>query len=105
MVNVIKKSVYQFLLYSDHEPNDDFTRQTIVSSVGEYLEIIKNARGVSNYQVISNNENNPDILYNAGILKVTVFITPIIPVHEIQVDMVITKQGVTYSEISIANLG
>ncbi len=105
LVNVIKKSTYTFLLFSNHEPNDDFTRQTIVSSTSEYLELVKNARGISQYQVISNNSNNPPILYNAGILKVTIFITPIIPVHEIQVDMVITKQGVTFSEISIANIG
>lgn len=105
MVNVIKKSTYNFLLYSVHEPNDEFTRQTIVGSISEYLEVIKNARGVSAYQVISNASNNPTALTNAGILKVTVFITPIIPVHEIQVDMVITKEGVTFSEINIANLG
>ncbi len=105
LVNVIKKSTYKFLLYSVHEPNDDFSRRTIVNSVGEYLEVIKNARGISQYLVVSNESNNPASLYNAGILKVTVFITPIIPIHEIQVDMVITKQGVTFSEINIANLG
>jgi hypothetical protein len=105
LVNVIKKSTYKFLLYSVHEPNDDFTRQTIVGSIGEYLEVIKNARGISGYLVVSNDNNNPPSLYNAGILNVAVFITPIIPVHQLQVDIIVTKQGVTFSEINISQLG
>lgn len=104
MVNVIKVSVKQFLMFSLHEPNDDFTRRQIVQSVSEYLEFWKDARGILAYEVISDDTNNPASAYNLGILKVTVFITPIIPVHEIQVDMVITKQGVSFSEINISNL-
>lgn len=104
MVNVIKVSVKDFLMYSLHEPNDDFTRRTIVQSVSEFLQFWKDARGISDFLVVSDDTNNPPAQYNLGILKVTVFITPIIPVHEIQVDMVITKQGVSFSEINIQNL-
>jgi hypothetical protein len=104
MVNVIKVSVKQFLMFSLHEPNDDFTRRQIVQSVSEFLQFWKDARGILDFQVISDDTNNPTSAYNLGILKVTVFITPIIPVHEIQVDMVITKSGVSFSEINIANL-
>lgn len=103
--NVIKKSTYKFLMYSVHEPNDEFLRRTIVSSLSEYLEIIKNARGILNYLVVSNASNNPPALYNAGILKVTVFITPVMTAHELQVDLVITKAGMSLSEIPISNLG
>lgn len=105
MVNVIKKSVREFLMYSLHEPNDDFTRRAIVSSVSDYLLAWKNARGLLAYSVISDDTNNPNYLYNLGILKVTIFITPIIPVHEIQVDLVITKAGMSFSEINIQSLG
>lgn len=105
LVNIIKKSTYQFLIYALEEPNDDFLRRQIVSSISEYLTIIQNARGLQSFLVVSNDTNNPPDLYNAGILKVTVFITPTIAVHEIQLDLVITKEGVTYSEINISNLG
>jgi hypothetical protein len=104
LVNIIKKSTYKFLLYSLQEPNDDFLRRQVVGSIDEYLAVVKANRGISDYLVVSNKDNNPSQLYNAGILKVTVFITPIIPVHEIQVDMVITKQGVTFTEINISNI-
>lgn len=105
LVNIIKKSTYKFLLQALEDPNDDFLRRQVVSGLTEYLQTIKNARGISNFLVVSNDTNNPPNLFNAGILKITIFITPIIAVHEIQVDLVITKQGVTYSEINIANLG
>ena len=104
MVNVIKAATRDFLMYSLHEPNDDFTRKQIVSSLGTYLQSWKDARGISNYQVISDATNNPASQYNLGILTVTVFITPIIAVHEIQVQMVITKAGLSCSEINLANL-
>lgn len=105
MLNVIKPSVRDFLIYSLHEPNDDFTRRQIVSSVSDYLEYWKNARGILDYSVISDESNNPAAKYNLGILTVTLLITPIIPIHEIQVDMAITKQGMSWSEINISNLG
>jgi len=104
MVNVIKVSIKDFLMYSLHEPNDDFTRRQIVQSVSEFLQFWKDARGILDFLVVSDDTNNPPAQYNLGILKVTVFITPVIPVHEIQVDMVITKQGVSFSEINIQNL-
>lgn len=105
MVNVIKASVRDFLMYSIHEPNDDFTRKMIVRSTSDYLQYWKNARGIQDYSVISDDSNNPSSQYNLGILTVTVFITPVIAVHEIQVDMVITKSGLAFSEINLSNLG
>ncbi len=105
MINVIKVSCKEFLMFSLHEPNDDFTRRQIVTSVSDYLESWKNARGLLDFSVISDDSNNPPAKYNLGILTVTIFITPVIPVHEIQVDVVITKAGVSFSEINIQNLG
>jgi hypothetical protein len=105
LVNLLKKSTYKFLLYSLHEPNDDFLRRKIVSDISEYLQVVQDARGISKYAVIANETNNPPALYNAGQLKVTVIITPVIPTHEILVDMVITKQGVDFTEINIRALG
>lgn len=105
MINVIKGGVKDYLMYSLHEPNDDFLRRQIVSSLTEYLNYWKNARGILDFKVIADDSNNPPAKYNLGILTVTVIITPVIAVHEIGVDMVITKAGVSFSEINIAALG
>jgi hypothetical protein len=104
MLNVIKTSVKDFLMFSLQEPNDDFTRRQIVTSCTEYLQAWKNARGISDFQVVVDDTNNTKAFYNLGILKVAFFVTPIIPIHEIQLDVIITKRGVEYSEINISNL-
>ena len=105
MVNVIKGGVKDYLMYSLHEPNDDFLRRMIVTSLSSYLQYWKDARGILDFQVISDSSNNPDSKYNLGILTVTVIITPVIAVHEIGVDIVITKAGVSFKEINISALG
>jgi hypothetical protein len=104
MINVIKTSVKDFLMFSLQEPNDDFTRKQIVTACTEYLQAWKDARGILDFKVVVDDSNNTPAFYNRGILKVAFFITPIIPIHEIQVDVVITKKGVSFSEINIQNL-
>jgi hypothetical protein len=105
MINVIKGGVKDYLMYSLHEPNDDFLRRQIIGALTDYLNYWKNARGIIDFQVIADDSNNPPAKYNLGILTVTIIITPVIAVHEIGVDMVITKAGVSFSEIDIAALG
>jgi hypothetical protein len=105
MINVIKTGVKNYLMYSIHEPNDDFLRRQIVTSLTSYLQYWKDARGLLDFQVVCDSTNNPDSKYNLGILTVTIFITPVIAVHEIGVDIVITKAGVSFKEINISALG
>jgi hypothetical protein len=99
IVNVIKTSLYSFLLYSLQEPDDEFTGRQIVGSCSAYLQLIQNARGISSFKVVSDNSNNSAAQLNSGIRVVTVVIVPVIPIHEIQLQMVISKQGVSFNEV------
>lgn len=96
--NVIKVSLYRFGLYVIQEPNDDATRMQLVQSFSDYLETVKNARGISSYTVVCDNYNNPAAYVNSGILRATVIIVPTIPVHELRIDFVISKEGVSFTE-------
>lgn len=98
IVNVMKTAMYQFLLYSLQEPNDDFTGRQIVGACTQYLQSIKDARGISDFTVVSDSSNNSAAMFNSGIRRVTVIIIPVIPIHEIQLQMVISKQGVSFQE-------
>jgi len=98
IVNVMKTAMYQFLLYSLQEPNDDFTGRQIVSACTQYLQSIKDARGISDFTVVSDASNNSAAMFNSGVRRVTVIIVPVIPIHEIQLQMVISKQGVSFQE-------
>jgi hypothetical protein len=98
IVNVIKVALYQFLLYSLQEPNDDFLGRQIVASCSDYLQTIQNARGISSFTVVSDSSNNTAQDFNSGIRNVTVIIVPVIPVHIINLQVVVSKQGVSFTE-------
>ena len=104
IVNVMKTAMYQFLLYSLQEPNDDFTGRQIVGACTQYLQSIKDARGISDFTVVSDASNNTAAMFNSGVRRVTVIIIPVIPIHEIQLQMVISKQGVSFQE-ALAQVG
>lgn len=99
IVNVMKVSLYNFLLYSLQEMNTDSLRRQIVNSCSSYLDTIQAAEGIYGYSVECDNGNNTPATANAGVLVLTIVIVPNIPVHEIQLQMVISKQGVSFSEV------
>ena len=98
IINVIKVALYQFLLYSLQEPNDDFLGRQIVASCSNYLQSIQNARGINSFTVVSDTSNNTAQDFNSGIRNVTVIIIPVIPVHIINLQVVVSQQGVSFTE-------
>jgi len=98
ITNVIKTSLYKFLLYSLQEPNDDFLGRQIVGACSSYLQAIQNARGLSGFSVISDSSNNSAQDFNSGIRNVAVIIIPTIPTHLINLQVAISKQGVSFTE-------
>ena len=99
MLDIIEVSVSQALLFSNQEPNDDFLKRQIVVLISQFLEVIKNGRGIADYAVISDSSNNPPQVANQGQLNVDVYLQPILPARIIQLQMIITKQGVSFQEL------
>lgn len=98
ITNVIKTSLYSFLLYALQEmPTDDVRRQ-LVSSCKAYLGSVKSADGLHSFEVYCDNGNNNANTANAGVLVLTVIMVPMIPIHEIQLQIVISKQGISFKE-------
>lgn len=102
LCNILKRSMYDYLIYGLQEPNDDVLRKQIQYALETYLETVKNARGLSSYKVLINDANNPPALVNAGILAVTILIVPILAVREIQLSLVVGKEGLSVSERELA---
>jgi phage tail protein X len=99
IVNVIKTSLYSFLLYALQEMNTDTVRRQLVNSCDSYLNTLKNADAIYDFKVVCDNTNNTSTTANAGVLVLTVVLIPSIPIHEIQLQVVISKQGVSFSEV------
>ncbi len=102
LCNVIKRSMYQYLLYALQEPNDDILAKSIKHALSDYLSLVQQSRGIKSFDVIINQSNNPPALANAGILAVGVVFVPILAVREIQLTLFISKQGVSVTESEIA---
>lgn len=98
IVNVIKVALYSFLLYALQEMNTDAVRRQLVNSCKSYLDSIRSADGLYDFDVICDNSNNTPATANAGVLVLTVILIPNIPIHEIQLQVVISKQGISFKE-------
>ena len=104
LCNVLKRSMYDFLLYSVQEPGDETQRKQIKYGLEDYLGYVQGARGISSFSVTCSSVNNPGILTNSGITAVAVYIVPTLATRQINLSMLIGKQGLNVSEQDIANL-
>lgn len=104
LCNVLKRSMYGYLLYSLQEPNDETLRKAITYDLSKYLEYVQGTRGISSFKVVCNRSNNPDTLVNTGTLKVSVLIVPILAVRAIELSLIVGKEGLQITEQEIAAL-
>lgn len=104
LCNIIKRATYEYLLYGLQEPGDDILRRQLKFGLEDYLRVVQSGRGISGFDVIIDSSNNPPALVNSGILAVAVVITPILAVREIQLMLVISKEGLKITESEIAAL-
>lgn len=102
LLNILKRSMYGYLLYSLQEPNDAILRRQIKFSLEQYLRTVEQGRGISSGRVIVSDELNSPAYVNSGTLRVAVVIVPILAVREIQLSLVISKEGLELSESEIA---
>jgi len=99
IVNVIKTSLYSYLLYALEEMNSDQVRRSLTNGCQAYLDSIVAAQGLAAARFVCDSSNNTPDTFNAGILVCTAILIPMIPIHEIQLQVVISKSGVSFSEV------
>jgi phage tail sheath protein FI len=102
LCNILKRAMYDYLLYGLQEPGDDILRKQLQFGLEDYLRNVKANRGISDFRVVIDDTNNSPALVNSGILAVSVVITPILAVREIALNLIINKSGVTLTEQEIA---
>jgi phage tail sheath protein FI len=102
LLNILKRSMYSYLLYALQDPNDAILRRQVQFGLQQYMDTVQQGRGVSSYKVIVSDALNTPAYVNSGILRVAVVIVPILAVREIQLSMVISKEGLSLSEEEVA---
>lgn len=99
LANVIKTSMYNYGLYYLQEPNDEFTIRGILKTYDAYLTQWVQARGLYDYELVSDSRNNTIDMEIAGTRRILIVLYPTIPIHKLQLDFSITKRSVTVDEV------
>lgn len=102
LCNNLKRALYDYLIYGLQEPNDDILRKQLKTGIEEYLAQVKAGRGISSYNVIIDDSNNPAAAINSGVLVITIIIVPILAVQSIRLTLGVSKEGYTVSEAEIS---
>ncbi len=97
ILNVIKTSLYDYLIYALQEMNSDQIKRAISNTLNAYGTSLVQAQALSTMQV--DMSGNTAQTFNAGVLVVRVILIPMIPIHEIQLEIVISKAGVSFNEV------
>lgn len=102
---VLEKSIAASLDYFAFEPNNDVTRFRVRATIEEYLDLIS-ARGAfqtelgdSGYRVVCDTSNNTPAVIDRNELHVDVYIKPSRAAEFIELNVVITKTGVSFEEL------
>jgi len=96
--DIIEQSIVAALQFSLQEPNDPFTVTQIVNLISQFLKSLVLSQAIAAGSVVSNSTNNPPQLTGQGILNVSIYITPNLPVNQIQLLAILTQQGVQFVE-------
>lgn len=104
LCNTLKRAMYNYLLYGLQEPNDPILRKQLEVGLRQYLDTVVVGRGIARYDVHIGEDLNTPAYVNSGILRIAIVIVPRLPVQEIQLTLVLSKEGITLSESEIASL-
>ena len=104
--NVIKRSVYSYLLYTLQEQTTDELMKTISDNLNTYLDTVKAGDGIrQESRAYCNRNTTTDLDLNQGTTRVVVYIVPILANRAIAVTLAIGKSGLTISEADVSAQG
>jgi len=96
---VIEKAIKIYLEGVLFELNDQYTRQRVVSTISQFMNLVKGRNGVYDFTVICDTSNNTPQVIDQNQLNVDLYVQPVRAAEFIQLQTIITRTGVTVSEI------
>lgn len=97
---VLEKAISVASKYMLFEFNDEVTRATFRNMVEPFLRDVKGRRGIYNFQVVADETNNTPEVIDRNEFVGTIFIQPAKSINVVQLDMVATRTGVSFTEIA-----
>jgi len=97
----LKPAIKRMLESFFFEFNDEETRYRVRTILSSYLEEVKAKRGIYDYYVKCDEENNTPQVIDNNELEVWIFIKPMRVVEYIKVPLTLSSTGVNFGEITI----
>jgi len=98
----IENNIEIALLPFVFENNTARTRLRVFSLVDEFLAGVQAGGGLTAYQVVCSETNNPQEIVDANRLNVDIYVQPARSIEYIQLTSVVTRSGVSLEEVRIA---
>jgi hypothetical protein len=93
--NSIEPTLVNFLF----EPNNESTRLRVVSVVDSFLDTVVAGGGLVQKEVVCDDRNNKSQDIDNNILNVDLYVKPSRAIEFIQLQLIITKSGVSFAEV------
>ena len=101
MLLFVENTIEPGLLPFIFEPNSESVRLRIFSIIDSFLATVKAGGGMNNYKVVVDDTNNSAQDVDNNLLNVDVYIQPQRTIEFIQLQMIITRSGVSLSEVTV----
>nr|DAS11359.1 MAG TPA: tail sheath protein [Caudoviricetes sp.] len=99
----LRKIVANAAKYTLFEFNDSITQAQFRALVEPVLMQVQASRGLETFKVVCDDSNNTPQVKNEQRFVADIYLTPLNSINNIQLNFIITKSGVSFSEIGGAN--
>ena len=93
LIIYLKKQIGVYARNLLFERNDDSTRQVFINQSTSILETVKSQNGISDYNIVCDDTNNPTTTVNAGLFVADVFVKPYKSVEFLQISFTNAEQA------------
>jgi len=95
----MKRAISKMAMYYVFELNDEFTRRRFIEAITPYLEWVKFNRGVYEFYVQCDENNNTPAVIDANAFKASIAVKPTRVAEFIILDFVAVGTAVDFKEI------
>ena len=99
LFNVLEKAIATSSKYILFEFNDEFTRARFTGMVEPYLREIKGRRGIYDFRVVCNEQNNTPAIIDANEFVADIYIKPARSINFIRLNFIATPTGLNFEEL------
>uniref|UniRef100_A0A6M3IPJ8 Putative tail sheath protein n=1 Tax=viral metagenome TaxID=1070528 RepID=A0A6M3IPJ8_9ZZZZ len=95
----LEKAVSTAVKYFLFEPNDEFTRLSLINMIEPFLRDVKSRRGIYEFSVVCDSRNNTAERIDRNELWADIYIQPVRAAEFIVLNFIATKTGASFEEI------